>query len=610
MLFSSSLWATVLLVTTSVASTSPQRRQTAPVAVTGFAGESIQPRLEIRELQQQQPDQWNVYILALIRMQQVDQSDVLSWFSIAGIHGIPASDWDGVTGVSNPGGPGYCTHASNLFLSWHRPYLILYEQVVSKHAMDAASEFTGNDHDRYVTAAQNLRVPYWDWARPVASGEHVVPDSISSPTIVVNTPQQSGVAIQNPLYSYRFHPVDSRLGSPYVNYATTIRHPTTQDSSAQSQEDDMVSAVDAQQDGLRQRVYNLLSNQNNYTTVACEGPSCQGGTAGFDSFESIHDVIHVVTGGNGGHMTNIGVSAFDPIFMAHHTMIDRLSALFQTLNPDSYVMDAPQARSNWWYNRNDIKGAGDALKPFYADTNGNFHTSDSIRDHTKFGYTYSELTSGNRDDVVASINQLYGGSTAPETKRKRSLIGNITGNITSTLGSDAGSLLPSREYVTNVQADKYGSFGSYFIHVFLGEPSSDSSSWKTDPNLVGTLAIFSTSAGEQSGQASVPVTGTMPLTDALKKHNLGGKLTSLAQAVIVPYLTANLVWKAQKTDGCEIPHTELPDLKVSVASTVIQPANSIFEFPKWIGDWTIHTDVTNGKPNGICDVRDLLSSLI
>lgn len=394
----------------------------------------------------------------------------------------------------------------------------------------------------------------------------------------------------------------------------------------------MVAGIDAQQDGLRQRVYNILSNQNNYSTAGCEGPSCQGGTSGFDSIESIHDVIHTVTGGNGGYMTNIGVSAFDPIFWLHHTMIDRLSALFQGLNPDTYVLSAPQARSNYWYNTNDVLGADSALKPFYADTNGNFHTSDSVRDHTKFGYTYSELTSGNRDDLVASINQLYGGSTAPVSKR--SLIGiakNITqtaANVTSSYGSDVSSYFPSREYVANIKADKYGKFGSYFVHVFLGEPSSDSSCWSTDPNLIGTHAIFSTAADEENSQPAVPVTGAMPLTDALKKHHLGGQLTSLAEAVVVPYLTANLVWKAQKvcfhphptlqimenilliekqTEGCEIPHTELPDLQVSVASTEIQPANSIFEFPKWVGDWKIHTDVTDGKPNGICDVRELLS---
>ena len=85
----SSIWAAALLLTGSGASpvnqNTPQRRQNAaPIAVTGLAGQTIQPRLELRELQQQQPDQWNIYLLGMTRMQQVDQSDFLSHFQLAG----------------------------------------------------------------------------------------------------------------------------------------------------------------------------------------------------------------------------------------------------------------------------------------------------------------------------------------------------------------------------------------------------------------------------------------------------------------------------------------------------------------------------------------------
>lgn len=297
----------------------------------------------------------------------------------------------------------------------------------------------------------------------------------------------------------------------------------------------MIASFDSQQDSFRQRIYNILTNQNNYSTAGCEGPSCQGGSGGFDSFESVHDVIHTSAGGNAGDMTDIGVSAFDPIFWLHHTMVDRLAALFQGLNADTYVLAAPQARSNYWYNQGDVLGSDAPLKPFYADTNGNFHTSDSVRDHTTFGYTYSELTSGNPDDIRVSVNQLYGGSTAPVSKR--SLVN---------IADDVASYFPSREYIANIKADKYGTYGSYYIHIFLGEPSDDPTCWSTDPNLIGTHAIFSTSAGEESSQPPVPVTGAMPLTDALKKHHINGQLVSLAEAVIVPYLTANLQWRAQQ----------------------------------------------------------------
>jgi tyrosinase len=92
MLFSSSLrlaslWTATLLTgswASPVNQNAPQRRQNAaPIAVTGLAGQSIQPRLEIRELQQN-ADMWNVYLLGLTRLQQVDQNDFLSHFQLAG----------------------------------------------------------------------------------------------------------------------------------------------------------------------------------------------------------------------------------------------------------------------------------------------------------------------------------------------------------------------------------------------------------------------------------------------------------------------------------------------------------------------------------------------
>jgi hypothetical protein len=96
MLFSSSLrlsslWTATVLITSSGASpvdqNTPQRRQNAaPIAVTGLAGQTVQPRLELRELQQQQPDAWNIYLLGMTRMQQVDQSDFLSHFQLAGLY--------------------------------------------------------------------------------------------------------------------------------------------------------------------------------------------------------------------------------------------------------------------------------------------------------------------------------------------------------------------------------------------------------------------------------------------------------------------------------------------------------------------------------------------
>lgn len=65
-----------------------------------------------------------------------DQDNTQSFFSVGGIHGLPNIPWDGATGNppfnpdSNQWG-GYCTHGSVLFPTWHRPYVMLYEVLVS-----------------------------------------------------------------------------------------------------------------------------------------------------------------------------------------------------------------------------------------------------------------------------------------------------------------------------------------------------------------------------------------------------------------------------------------------------------------------------------------------
>jgi hypothetical protein len=64
------------------------KRQLAPFAVTGVQDGQILPRLEIRDFQAN-PDQFNIFLLGLQRMQSANQSDYLSYFQIAGISFLP-----------------------------------------------------------------------------------------------------------------------------------------------------------------------------------------------------------------------------------------------------------------------------------------------------------------------------------------------------------------------------------------------------------------------------------------------------------------------------------------------------------------------------------------
>lgn len=88
-------------------------------------------RRELRELQRSFPDQYNLLILGLKNLEGQDGNTLTSYYQIAGIHGMPYKPWNGVGSdtdwQSSSGFGGYCTHSSILFLTWHRPYLALWE---------------------------------------------------------------------------------------------------------------------------------------------------------------------------------------------------------------------------------------------------------------------------------------------------------------------------------------------------------------------------------------------------------------------------------------------------------------------------------------------------
>jgi tyrosinase len=152
-------------------------------------------------------------------MMAVDENIITSWFQVSGIHGRPYIAWDNV----NPTTPdptafptGYCTHGQVLFPTWHRPYLALFEvcfppkfsptlanyvqQVIAGHAQTAAKAYNSAVWQK---AADNLRIPFWDWA----AAPQGFPDVMTWPSVRITTP--TGVKnVTNPLYRYKFrsHP--------------------------------------------------------------------------------------------------------------------------------------------------------------------------------------------------------------------------------------------------------------------------------------------------------------------------------------------------------------------------------------------------------------------
>ena len=61
------------------------RQSGGKIPVTGVTGNGVQPRMELRVMQQQYPDMFNVFLLGLRSFMQMSQSDPLSYYQIAGM---------------------------------------------------------------------------------------------------------------------------------------------------------------------------------------------------------------------------------------------------------------------------------------------------------------------------------------------------------------------------------------------------------------------------------------------------------------------------------------------------------------------------------------------
>lgn len=223
---------------------------------------------------------------AMVRLQSL--YDNRGYNYLAGLHGIPNFHCWHHQEVRND------FHGVRLFLPWHRAYLLTFEQFL----MDAAEDEGLNGDD--------VTMPWWDW-RSQKSHAEGVPKAYSESMDSEGHP--------NPLHSFHIRQLLSGVDE------RTRRFP---------QDPNDLPPGTAVED-LR-----AIADFNDFN----------------DELEGVHDMIHGWVGGykrdaNGlpidldgnpverredvvfGSMGSVAVAAFDPIFWAHHTMIDRIWRLWQ-----------------------------------------------------------------------------------------------------------------------------------------------------------------------------------------------------------------------------------------------------------------------------------------
>lgn len=217
----------------------------------------------------------------------MDISDERGYQYFAGIHGLPL--------------PGYCVHndaagvlgnlqVGPLFLPWHRAYMYFFEQALQDQVA-------------------GVTLPWWDWTTDQARPS-VIPDAYASPT----ASGQANPLYQGPIVAIPKAQWEGDSGARSAIMSGTGVDPGSLPAVTFRQPGELASAPDALPTATD--VQNAL-NASNFVDFS-------------QQVEQIHNSVHIWVGGT---MSEIPVAAYDPLFYAHHTMIDRLWWLWQLQNP-------------------------------------------------------------------------------------------------------------------------------------------------------------------------------------------------------------------------------------------------------------------------------------
>lgn len=318
-------------------------------------------------------------------------------------------------------------------------------------------------------------------------------------------------------------------------------------------------------------------------------------------------------------MSFIPYSGFDPIFWLHHTNVDRIFAIWQALYPDTWVTPQAAALASYTTSKGEIQDSTTALTPFFASADGTFWTSDTVRDYTKFGYTYPELMAGPnsstkaRARVVKAINRLYGASSpaslfikeaksaVSKTPRAKRQVSGQTGSQGNTGTSNEEQLSKPvnrgvfsghqyREWIANIRIMKQALSEPFAIHLFLGDAPRDTRQWPFSKNHIGMMGVFASTDAHGISAAHLDVSGTVPLTAALVEKVVSGQLTSLDPQDVEVYLRLNLQKRVLGSRGRLYDVASIDGLKVEIASSVVRAPKTEEELPEW-GAMVVHFEM-------------------
>lgn len=435
----------------------------------------------------------------------------------------------------------------------------------------------------YKVAADQFRIPYWDWASTPQ-----MPAVVNAEKVDVTTPL--GIReIRNPLLQYQFqkYPFDQNYFPSsedaakdwyLASYPRTVRNPDADGSASNFDhanqvlenaklKDQVVSGSSSSHRSIRiYRLTKLLPIKYYALTKSADYDAFATEVVWGPSIESVHSVVHLSIGGAWGHMAQLSYAGFDPILYLpcliplyliisanrfsqswlHHVNVDRLMALYQAVHPDTYLTPFPDQYGSYTLpgggNNNDTLST--PLQPFSSDTQGHFYTSSMVQSLKSFGYSYPEIRDWNQTpkelqaSVITQVNRLYGPS-APNIKRR---------------GNDQQA--QNKVWSVSIHVSKFDLDGQRFIiRIFLEDVPQNPLGWSTSEACVGSFPVLPPVQSTKM-HPQISCHNEISLTEALKARGYDGQDSETT----AKYLKRALHWRVQLVR----PATTIPLLELAI----------------------------------------------
>ncbi|OHF00261.1 hypothetical protein CORC01_04450 [Colletotrichum orchidophilum] len=487
-------------------------------------------RRNINNIYEEAGPQWDLYVGALTAMQDANETEPTSYFQVAGIHGQPYMAWSG-GGPQSGAEAGYCPHNQGLFGTWHRGYLLLYEQLLVRYAKRAAASYPEPHKRAYVEAAESLRIAYWDWG-----ADSQVPPITALPTVVIQKAvggTLQPVAVRNPFYRFIYP-----KSAPDGDFGSFDGQNFTKRCVGDGESYPNTANAKLAGYNLKEKVYNVFVKATSFDEMV----TAQNQGA---NFEGPHGEIHVGAA-CGQDLLHLSTSAFEPLFWLHHANVDRLIAFWQALHFENATMHFSYASSQMF-----ATPSGTTVTPKYPlwpfiGTGGGPLTSEHVTHIRDWGYTYAPMrfwdqTPGDIKMAVSrTVNSLYG----PQDQQS------------SSIRIKRRARIPRREYVAKVEVERSELELPCQVQLFL------------KGSLLGSLTLL-----------DMPMDGKsydeIPLNRGIETAGLG----VLSTNGILGGIEDGLEVVISKLDGTTIPLDRVPSLKIEVEDQEIMPPDSLDELP-------------------------------